>query len=252
MPCRLNRRRLWTGRILLEATQHEHCSFWTGTYKDAPAELVPDHLKDFWKRLRYHLGHPFRYFGVGEYGDQSWRPHYHAALFGVSVLEHELVQKAWQHGFVYLGDLTPASAAYVGGYVTKKLTKGDDPRLEGKHPEFARMSLRPGLGLGAVELMGAGLTSHGGAHGLAKLPDVPTEIRIGGKRYPLGRYLARAMRASVGWDPAAPVAVQKGMAVKRYAETCTVHAIEETANKRKVSLLNAESRVNIQRSKRRL
>lgn len=252
MPCRLNRRRLWTGRILLEATQHEQSSFLTLTYKDAPPELQPKDLQDFWKRMRFARGVPFRYFAVGEYGDQTWRPHYHAALFGVSVLEHELVEKSWGLGFVMLGDLTPASAAYIGGYVTKKMTARDDSRLEGKHPEFARMSLRPGIGKKAVDAFADALTQDAGARGLAKLPDVPKTIRIGGRQFPLGRYLARAMRAAVGWDPGAPVEVRKGLALQNYVETATVSDIELRKKKRQASLDSAKAKVKISRSKHRL
>jgi len=90
MPCRFNRRRLWTARLLLEATQHENKSFITLTYNDknAPKDhsLDPSHYKNFIKRLRKAI-YPkkIRYYLVGEYGDHTQRPHYHAALFGLSL-----------------------------------------------------------------------------------------------------------------------------------------------------------------------
>lgn len=152
LPCRLNRRRLWTHRLLLEQHSHEFSSFATLTYSDdalpAGNTLVPKHTQDWLKRLRALLGpaRPLRYYLVGEYGDESQRPHYHAALFGLSHLEGELLRTSWGHGHIQLGTLTKESAQYIAGYVTKKMTAPDDPRLQGRHPEFARMSLRPGIG----------------------------------------------------------------------------------------------------------
>lgn len=87
MPCRLNKRRVWAHRIMLEAYQYEHNAFVTLTY--APEKLpengslVPEHVQSWLKRLRARVApSKFRFFLVGEYGDESERPHYHAALFG--------------------------------------------------------------------------------------------------------------------------------------------------------------------------
>jgi len=148
----MNRRRVWTHRLLPEQRSHEFSSFATLTYADEHLPrgqtVVPKHTQDWLKRLRDLLGptRPIRYYLVGEYGDESQRPHYHAALFGLSHLEHETLARSWPMGHTLLGTLTKESAQYVAGYVTKKMTAPDDPRLNGRHPEFARMSLRPGIG----------------------------------------------------------------------------------------------------------
>lgn len=210
MPCRINRRRLWSNRILLESCKHEHNSFLTLTYApdnlpllqaDDPtsATLAPRDLQLFIKRLRKICSRPIRYFAVGEYGDETWRPHYHAALFGVSPLEVELVRKAWSIdgkpiGHIMLGDLSRASAAYIAQYCTKKLTAADDPRLQGRHPEFTRMSLRPGIGALAVDDIVKSLSGSLGKRMLDATGDVPLSIKIGGKDVPLGRYLRRKIR----------------------------------------------------------
>ena len=56
------------------------------TYSDAflpeHGQLYKDDLQRFFKRLR-KAGFKFRYVASGEYGDQSRRPHFHIALFGV-------------------------------------------------------------------------------------------------------------------------------------------------------------------------
>lgn len=137
-----------------------HSFFVTLTYnkENLPSDLSvhPQHLQLWLKRCRKRLtGYSLRFYGVGEYGDKSWRPHYHAAIFVVphqsvkpdwSFVDEQLCE-AWQgKGFVHIGTLTQASAGYIGGYVTKKMTKKEDERLNGRKPEFARMSLRPGIG----------------------------------------------------------------------------------------------------------
>jgi len=152
LPCRLNRRRLWTHRLLLEQRCHEFSSFATLSYSDdtipVDGSLNPKHSQDWLKRLRFALGsaRPLRYYLIGEYGDETFRPHYHAALFGLSHLEGDLLRETWGFGHTLLGTLTKESAQYICGYVTKKMTSHEDPRLGGRHPEFARMSRRPAIG----------------------------------------------------------------------------------------------------------
>ena len=155
--------------MVLESFCHDESLFITLTYDSEhlpfPGSLDPAHLRNFLKRLRFHFDKSFggrlRFFGVGEYGDKSWRPHYHAILFGVGYAHVGLVERAWQDsdgesiGWVHCGDVTPESCQYVAGYTTKKMTTTHDDRLiafrrEGVnlHPEFARQS----KGIGAPAL----------------------------------------------------------------------------------------------------
>lgn len=249
IPCRINRRRLWTGRILLESTLHEFSTFATLTYtqESCPDELVPTDLRNFWKRLRHEVS--VRYFAVGEYGDITFRPHYHAIIFGLPFTAHELVERTWGLGMVHCGDLTPASAAYVTGYVSKKMTAWEDPRLEGKHPEFARMSRNPGLGKKAAIQVSEGLMREGGSKAVAQAHDVPHEIRVSGHKYPLGRFLREAMRDAVGWQPGAPIPVRKALALTKSFET--PEETRKLAQRREAHSQSAEARLKIQQSKRR-
>jgi len=224
LPCRINRRRMWTHRIMLEATQHGDNSFWTLTYNDdnipinsnGLQTLSPKDLTDFLKRLRLdYYPSKLRYFNVGEYGSQTERPHYHLALFnfpscsrGVTKLNRrgdccgvcDRVRDLWGKGIVYAGQLEDSSAAYIAGYVTKKMTGKDDPRLCGRHPEFARMSLKPGIGAGFMPEVASALLSHN----LDTLTDVPTSLAHGKYVRPLGRYLTRQLRMHMGRMPDAP------------------------------------------------
>lgn len=201
---------------MLEAAQYEDNAFVTLTYDDEhlPVDLSvnPRDTQAWLKRLRARIAPlKLRFFLVGEYGDTSERPHYHVALFGYKSCHFgqsrysklrreccaacELVRETWQQGNVYLGSLEADSAGYMAGYVTKKMTHKDDARLKGRHPEFGRMSLRPGIGYSALwEIADALLKYEIGE------VDVPQGLRHGSKELPLGRYLRRKLRLMVGKD----------------------------------------------------
>lgn len=202
MACRINKKRLWTHRMILESYCHASSLFVTLTYNDEnlPPDLSvhPKHVQLFLKRLRKAISPTkIRYFAVGEYGDKSWRPHYHLAIFGIGLEHEKTIQDCWKFGFTMCGDLNPKSAGYIAGYVTKKMTANDDERLlrdDGVylHPEFIRMSLKPGLGFPALEKILDVMKSSIGD----KLPDgdVPKALRHGNQIFPLGRYLRKKLR----------------------------------------------------------
>lgn len=204
---------------MLEAAQYGDNAFVTLTYSEEnlPADLsVHSYIMSaFIKRLRKHHKAKFRYFGCGEYGDESGRPHYHLALFNFPACVYgrtrhhvedccyvcTLVKRAWTVGRIEVGLLTPNSMAYVAGYINKKMTRDDDPRLEGRRPEFARMSLRPGIGHGMMHDLASTLMEYGLDE---KLADVPAVLQHGTTTYPLGRYLRRTLRSLLGRDKNTP------------------------------------------------
>lgn len=218
---------MWTGRILLEADQYRDNCFCSLTYDDEHLHRMPNGMptlepvdpKNFLKRLRKSIEPGrIRFYLVGEYGPKTQRPHYHAILFNLPTclrgrtLRNDrdqviwrsccascrLVGRAWGLGDVDLGTVDIGSAKYVGGYVLKKMTRNDDPRLHGRHQEFARMSLRPGIGHSALhelasELMRLDLDS--------PEADVPVSLRRGKTFYPVGRYLRQQLRKMIGRSP---------------------------------------------------
>lgn len=222
LPCRINRRRTWAARLMLEATQHEHSLFVTLTYASewlpAGGTLVPRDVQLYLKRLREEVAPVrIRFYAVGEYGKRLSRPHYHLMLYGLPLgafadhvvpAEVARVQKAcvcvvcrcWKRGYVDIGRVEPDSCAYVTQYVVKKWTKFEDSRLGGRHPEFCRMSLRPGIGAGAMAVVGEALQTYHGSKVLARDGDVPNALAQGQKSMPLGRYLRRKLREYVGID----------------------------------------------------
>ncbi|UOF77149.1 replication associated protein [Microviridae sp.] len=186
MPCRINKGREWTARLLLERNEHRDSCFVTLTIDEVHLrgrDLCKRSLQLFLKRLRERVG-PIRYFAVGEYGDVSWRPHYHLIIFGLSPVQEEEVKKAWPYGFVQVGTADVGAVKYITGYVLKKMTR-ETKALNGRVPEFALMSRRPGIGHGVVSRIHASVIAAPSAVNSLSLKTV----RISGKVYPIGRYL---------------------------------------------------------------
>lgn len=189
--------------MMLESYKHAENSFLTLTYDEAhlPADgsLRPSDTQKWLKRFRKAIEPlKIRYYLVGEYGDVSWRPHYHAALFGVGPQFEPLVKSTWGKGHVMLAEFNTHTAQYICGYVTKKMTTKEDTRLNGKHPEFARMSLRPGIGATAIGDISELLFEHHGRQSVIDQNDVPRSLQHGGRSLPLGRYLRKKLRDEIG------------------------------------------------------
>lgn len=222
----------------------------TLTYADAPEELVPEDMQLFLRKLRLLYPAPLRFFGVGEYGELGGRPHYHLAMFGLSILDSEYVGKAWDKGFIHMGELNHLTAQYICGYVTKKMNKKDDAVLNGRHPEFARMSLRPGVGAPAIETLKRAIAPDGDLTNIYRRGDVPETIRLNGKEYPLGRYLRGKLRQSIGLEPTQPEPI------KRFIQHEYVHRTQEvidlTEKKREFQYTTAHAKLLLEKGKKRL
>jgi hypothetical protein len=93
------------------------------------------------------------------------------------------------------------------------MTSPDDDRLEGRYPEFATMSRKPGIGYGIVEDIASSLMLSEVDEGLE---DVPNTIRSMGQEWPLGRYLKQKLRAQIGRSEKTPQAVLDKMEEELY------------------------------------
>lgn len=164
-----------------EAQMHELSCFVTLTYDDEhlPPEqtLIKAHFQNFMKRLRkFHdsdnPGSKIRFFHVGEYGGTTKRPHYHAMLFGIDFADKkqhsktptgdtlyisETLDKIWGHGFCTIGAVSIESAGYVARYCVDKINGEmaeehykrvnlETGEITSVLPEYATMSLKPGIG----------------------------------------------------------------------------------------------------------
>lgn len=115
-----------------------------------------------------------------------------------------MIHEKWGRGGIDNGTLEPESAGYVAGYVTKKLTNPEDDKarrfLNGRYPEFARMSNRPGIGAKAAEKIAQALLSSFGPQMMTEHGDVPVSLSHGGRSFPLGRYLRQKLRKLTNAD----------------------------------------------------
>lgn len=198
IPCRINRRRTWAARIVLESLACRESAFVTLTY--GPEHLPPSGSlsKEHWREFTKGIG--YRYFGVGEYGGRTFRPHYHLILFGIGAVQAEaLALERWRYGFVSVRPFVAEHATYCAGYTVKKMTRAEDDRLpEGCIPEFACMSRRPGIGVPGVATWSKWYITPVGLSVVRRDLDVSSVVRINGSIYPLGRTLKRHMREAVG------------------------------------------------------
>lgn len=233
LPCRLKRRREITHRIMLEAGLKQDNAFVTLTYEKDPVSLVPADLRAFFDALRKKVGYRvFRYYAVGEYGDQSMRPHYHVALFGMATCLRPSgrsdcncracvpISEAWGRGLIKNLPLEIGSARYIARYTIKKMTRTDDPRLGNRHPEFTRQSLKPGIGYGVLDKVADTIVRY---NLLSPQGDVPVTLRHGTQEYPLGRYLRSKLRVLFGRDHRSPHVLSAEAAYAFY------HSPEQTA-----------------------
>lgn len=158
LACRMDKARDWAIRCQLELQEHQTASFTTLTYDDQylPPTLQKRDLQLFLKRMR--KGGKLRFFASGEYGDTTYRPHYHAILYGVNKNQNDRIETAWQKGHTRTHEVTPATIAYVAGYTVKKIRsqfdqQNDEERVDPETGEvydwqqpFVQMSRKPGIG----------------------------------------------------------------------------------------------------------
>lgn len=239
MACKVNHKRLWQHRIILELKAHEKASFITLTYDDenlpqSGSVSIPE-VQRFNKRLRKQF-HPrrLRFFAVGEYGDQSWRPHYHFAYFGLAcefsgqcnnrkrtliqrnqkkycteIIDQswyidqicdtcQKIEKAWDRGFVDVSELNSTTAGYISGYCTKKMTKDTDPRLlrgDNIYLHPEFSTQSQNLGLPGLKIiLDEWKKNPHFENFLTETGDVPYSLTHDGKSYPIGRHLREKAR----------------------------------------------------------
>ena len=195
--CRLEYSRQWANRMMLELEYHDSAYFVTLTYSDdfVPKRPVYDpetgeykydslslrksDLSKFLKHVRKHFpDDKIRFFGVGEYGGKTCRPHYHLILYGLHLddltvykrnrqgdvlYNSRSLENCWSNfvgvrsdgsdyydkvGHVVIAPVNWETCAYVARYVTKKMSGPLEDWFISQNMEnpFSLMSRRDGIG----------------------------------------------------------------------------------------------------------
>lgn len=165
MSCRILRASEWRERLQHEmVTRKDKGYFITLTYDDEHlprrGTLVKSHIRNFIRRLKYENREKGNivYYGCGEYGDVTGRPHYHLIVIGCSFprerfnrhgghYSHDDVGRLWRFGNNVVGNADRKSLNYVTGYVRKKILGRESSyayAVNGLEPPFAIMSKRIG------------------------------------------------------------------------------------------------------------
>lgn len=171
--CRLEQSRQAAIRLVHELKFWPYSGFLTLTYDDGhlPAFASLDaarwtkFARDLRDRFSYRDLGKLKFFAVGEYGDESLRPHYHAIVFaeapllvdqvepsrtGCPQFESPHVSAVWPDGRHRISEVTFESAAYCARYVLKKINGGGAFAHYGRRArEFVRWP--KGLGKGHFE-----------------------------------------------------------------------------------------------------
>lgn len=134
--CRKDQVTMWSDRIEFESlTSPKPSTFLTLTYDD---KFLPKNrsvrlkdVQDFVKRLRYNCAargvSNFRYFCSSEYGDATFRPHYHMCICNMdcfSQVDFSCLYDAWRDpetkepiGILTADGLLPARIRYTVSYI---------------------------------------------------------------------------------------------------------------------------------------
>ena len=241
--CYQDRARQWAVRCMHEKQLFNASSFLTLTYDQdnlpRSGTLEKAELQLFMKRIRHETGAGLRFFAAGEYGSQTFRPHYHVLLFnhdfgdkrfykasqsGEPIYHSAMLTDTWGKGECSIGAVTFNSCVYVAQYCVKKM---DQPRTAllarlGLEPEFVVMSRRPGLGAEWWRRYGADTSRH-------------DNVIMGGKEVKLPRFYDKKIEQA---DPAR-------LAELRRARRARIDKNEQTSRRRYVKEQVATARLKL-------
>ena len=196
--CLKNKKKEWADRLKVEMRYHPYCYFVGLTnapeYYPLDGSLSKKVAQKYKKRLEYYFGETPQTFMVGEYGDKTERAHYHVCVFADRDA-FNAIKDAWKFGNVSIERLTPGRCDYSAGYVTKKMTKKDDERLNGREPEFFLASRKPALGYGLLfDILERMATDEEFKERILRYSYPPSSVRMGGKWIRLPRYIRDKLR----------------------------------------------------------
>lgn len=170
IPCLRNKIRSFSFRLSNEMRSSQTCYFVTFTYSTenlyvdrftGEPQCCKRDLQLFFKRLRKRYPHSnIKYFAVSEYGDEFGRPHYHAIIFNIPIIDKPVVifqhgkrrivypvvkrvlDEIWQLGYTDVGEANFATCQYCCKYIYKQFL------LAAGHPVSDDMFVLRSKGIG--------------------------------------------------------------------------------------------------------
>lgn len=158
--CKIKRSREWTSRMMMELeSKNGEGMMLTLTYDDSKLNcyndldkninrgisLIKRDVQNFCKRFRKwlsenHPGSKIKYYACGEYGSNTFRPHYHILILGyrfsvddglrssVHLKSHKgfplyectRLNELWKYGLATVSDVSSSSIQYVCKYIQKR------------------------------------------------------------------------------------------------------------------------------------
>lgn len=161
--CKGRNRAEWSFRIKEEFKASNTAYFLTLTYNNENivygnsewATLVKRDLTLFIKALRQQNSlknkNKIKYYAIGEYGTETFRPHYHIAIFNCDKELIESCIKIWKKGNIHIGEINNKSIHYITKYHINKNNEWLRNEIEtiGIEPEFTFIS--KGMGINYVK-----------------------------------------------------------------------------------------------------
>lgn len=175
VECQKRLRNNWSFRLLQQMEVSSNNFFITLTYDDTCiptselgyVSLRKQHLEHFLKKFRNYVQREYvkqltgdyksrrqyrskmKYFAIGDYGDKTFRPHYHAIIFDCPITIDKLynyISDNWNYGQVNQVDrLIPQQCNYITRYLVKVAYYEEQFAQFGIEPTFRLMSR--GLGM---------------------------------------------------------------------------------------------------------
>lgn len=158
----------WVYRLQQERRRSDFCDFVTLTYaphavpitKDGKESLDKKEFQKFIMKLRTAQAKisnlKFKYYACGEYGSNTYRPHYHIIFFNLHPSINKTLSKYWSvydprgqdyisNGFVDSSVVISGAFGYVAGYALKNLkARIEWNENETREKEFITMSKNMG------------------------------------------------------------------------------------------------------------
>ena len=154
VTCLKRRSSQWSFRLSQEAQVSSSASFLTLTYAYQPISengfptLVKKDWQLFMKRLRKKCPlYKLKFYACGEYGTQTFRPHYHAIVFNLPhriISKPQIITDLWGHGHTMITHSNDLTINYVSGYIMKDNIK-PQTKWDDRQREFSLMSKGMGL-----------------------------------------------------------------------------------------------------------